>query len=173
MLAERNHDRPNSRGYTPGDARDNTTAEISNRWPHMTMDNFCSNPRGAHEARIRHPQPERTIFPGRDAQVGARGLANDIYARATVHNASLYFGAVHQNFDGRVPVVYDCRPKVRFCKKSRNCFVWRLQSRFHRLPESWHQVQQFAHGERAWTVREGFPNMVHLYRAYNVGCAWR
>ena len=44
MLAARNHGLPNSRGYAPRDSRDSTTAEISNKWPPMTMDSFRSNP---------------------------------------------------------------------------------------------------------------------------------
>ena len=49
ILAERNHGRPNSRGYAPGDSSERTTAEISNKWPPMTMDSFRSNPRGLTE----------------------------------------------------------------------------------------------------------------------------
>ena len=51
MLAERNHGRPNSRGYAAGDSRDSTTVEISNRWPPTTMDSFRSNPSG-HTERV-------------------------------------------------------------------------------------------------------------------------
>ena len=89
----------------------------------MTMDNFRSSPRERPERVSTILGQKGQFFPGCDAEVGARGLANDIYARAIVPNASLFFGAMHENFDGRVPVVYDCRPKVRFRKKSRNGFV--------------------------------------------------
>ena len=49
ILAERNHGRPNSRGYAPGDSSDRTTAEISNRWPPMKTYSFRNNPRGLTE----------------------------------------------------------------------------------------------------------------------------
>ena len=49
MLAERNHGRPNSRGYAHGDSRDSTIVEILNRWPPTMMDSFRSSPRGRTE----------------------------------------------------------------------------------------------------------------------------
>ena len=95
MLVERNHGRPNSRGYAPRDSSDKTTAEISNKWPPMTMASFRSNPRGLTKRVFTMAQPERAVFPGCDAQGVACGFANDVYARSVVNHASLYFGAVH------------------------------------------------------------------------------
>ena len=71
---------------------------------------------------------------------------------------------MHQNFDGRTSVVYDCRPKICFREKSRDGFVWRLQFCFHCLPEPRHEVQNLAHIECDWAVCEGFPNRVRLCR---------
>ena len=46
MLAERNHDRPNGRGYGHGASSANMTTDISNRWPSMMIDNLRKSPRG-------------------------------------------------------------------------------------------------------------------------------
>ena len=67
-------------------------------------------------------------------------------------------------------MVYDSRPKVSFREKSRDGFVWCLQSCCHCLPEPRHQVQKLGHSEFDWTVREGFPNRVRLCRASCLGC---
>ena len=69
-------------------------------------------------------------------RISAGGLTDDIHAGAAIHYASRDFGAVHQNLDCGVLLVYDRGSVVGFCEEGRNDFVWRLQPRFHGLTES-------------------------------------
>ena len=46
MLAERNHGHPKRRGYAPGASRANSTVDISNMYPSITMVNFRNSPKG-------------------------------------------------------------------------------------------------------------------------------